>query len=361
MTNTPYFSVIMPLYNHAQYVGEAVESVLGQSFGDFELIVCNDGSTDGSGGVVAAYDDPRITLVNKPNGGTATALNTCLLKSRGRYICWLSSDDIFAEHKLRTHYRHHEAHPESSLSIAPYGFMTMAGTDKRVGEQLIPSVESRLIQFLYGNYISGLSFCADRRLFELYGIFDDRYHCAQDVDRWLHFFRHQVPTYLSGEPQTFTRTGTGHEELAGPFGVLDVIKVMSNQLLRMGIAALVPATEPDGLTQDYVNNSLEHLFSPKNIFFRYQLQDHLASLVFHAGQKFQLRDAYAAAVREFAGRPRTPELALAADITSQIVAKLDAGSKETVIPLVEALVKLRNTVDSAQHREILHRYLVTGF
>lgn len=361
MSNSPHFSVIMPLYNHAQYVGEAVESVLGQSFGDFELIVCNDGSTDGSGEIVAGYDDPRITLINKPNGGTATALNSCLLKSRGRYICWLSSDDIFAEHKLRTHYRHHEANPESSLSIAPYGFMTMTGSDKRIGEQHIPSKNSRLIQFLYGNYISGLSFCADRKLFELYGIFDDRYHCAQDVDRWLHFFRHQVPTYLEGEAQTFTRTGTGHEELAGPFGVLDVIKVMSNQLLRFGIVALQPTTETPRLSQDFVTAALEHLFNPGNIFFQYQLQDHLASIIFQTGQKFGLRDAYAAAVQQFAAKPRTPALERAANITSQIVAKMDAGSKESVIPLVEALVKLRNAVDSDVHREILHRYLITGF
>lgn len=69
----PFFSIIMPLYNHSAYVGEAIESVLNQSLGDFELVVCNDGSTDTSLEVVQSFKDDRIKVINKPNGGTVSA------------------------------------------------------------------------------------------------------------------------------------------------------------------------------------------------------------------------------------------------------------------------------------------------
>lgn len=358
----PYFTVVMPLYNHENYVGAAIDSVLNQSFTDFELVICNDGSTDRSGEIAESYRDARIRVVHKPNGGTATALNTCLLKAQGRYICWLSSDDLFAPHKLRTHHRHHEAHPESTFSLTPYGFMDMAGQNLRAGEQLRPEMQVRLVQFLYGNYVSGLSICADKKLFDLYGVFDDRYHCAQDVDRWLHFFRHQVPTFLGGETQTFTRTGTGHEENAGPFGVLDVIKVLSNQILRFGIAALVPRTGGNTSTTAFAAVILEHLFNPKNIFFQYQLQEHLAGIVYHSGQRLGLKGLYQQALADLQNRPqRTAELEVAIGVVRSIVAQLDMGGSQPVLSLVEALVQLKNNVSSPEHRELFQKYLLTGF
>ncbi|MDB6084521.1 MAG: b-glycosyltransferase-like protein, partial [Gammaproteobacteria bacterium] len=150
----PFFTVIMPLYNHAPYVAAAVESVLAQSFGEFELVVCNDGSTDDSLEVVGGFTDPRIRLIDKPNAGTVSALNACLLVAQGRYICWLSSDDLLARDKLLVHHHHHATNPASPLSVAPFGYLResqwIAATQIRVASRL------RVLQFVHGNYINGL-------------------------------------------------------------------------------------------------------------------------------------------------------------------------------------------------------------
>ena len=93
----PQFSILVPTYNHADYLAEALDSLLAQTVRDWEAIVVNDGSTDHTAEVLARYTakDPRIKAFAQPNGGTAAALNRALAEARGTWICWLSSDDIF--------------------------------------------------------------------------------------------------------------------------------------------------------------------------------------------------------------------------------------------------------------------------
>ena len=75
----PFFSVLMPLYNHDTYVGDALRSLMEQTFDDFEVVVCNDGSTDGSLDIVDGFKDSRLRVIDKPNGGTVSALNAALM------------------------------------------------------------------------------------------------------------------------------------------------------------------------------------------------------------------------------------------------------------------------------------------
>src|SRR5436309_795558 len=103
----PFFSVLVPTYNQAHYVGQALDSLIGQSDPDWEAIVVNDGSTDGTAGILEAHraTDPRIRVIHKQNGGTGSALNEGLRHARGEWICWLSSDDLFHPRKLEIHRR----------------------------------------------------------------------------------------------------------------------------------------------------------------------------------------------------------------------------------------------------------------
>jgi glycosyltransferase involved in cell wall biosynthesis len=92
----------MPSYNHEDYVGEAIESVLSQTFADWELIVVDDHSTDGSWRVIDEFSDQRITKVRLPvNGGGAGAYNEALRRSSGQVIMSLDSDDAFLPDKMR--------------------------------------------------------------------------------------------------------------------------------------------------------------------------------------------------------------------------------------------------------------------
>ena len=94
MTDTPAVSVIVPCYNLGAYVTEAVDSVLAQTYPDFEIVVVNDGSTDaGTNAVLAALDRPRTTVLTTENRGLPAARNHAVQHARGRYVCALDADD----------------------------------------------------------------------------------------------------------------------------------------------------------------------------------------------------------------------------------------------------------------------------
>lgn len=90
------FSIVTPLYNKEKYIAETIESVLVQSYSDFELIIINDSSTDRSLEVVNNFNDQRINIYSKTNGGVSAARNYGIKKAQGDIICFLDADDIWA-------------------------------------------------------------------------------------------------------------------------------------------------------------------------------------------------------------------------------------------------------------------------
>ncbi len=111
MNNYPSISVVMPAYNHEEFVAESIESVLTQSFGDFEFIIINDGSTDGTGDVIKRYTDPRIRYYSHDNIDAPRTINRALSMTRGKYISIINSDDVY--HKDRLLYLFNIAEEES--------------------------------------------------------------------------------------------------------------------------------------------------------------------------------------------------------------------------------------------------------
>lgn len=96
------FSVIIPLYNKAPYIQRAVDSVLKQTFQDFEIIVVNDGSTDGGEKILDGYKDDRIKIINKKNQGVSIARNTGIKHAKFPYISFLDADDYWHTNYLET-------------------------------------------------------------------------------------------------------------------------------------------------------------------------------------------------------------------------------------------------------------------
>ena len=88
-------SVVIPLYNHEKYIADGIHSVLNQSYPPYELIVINDGSSDGSEKIVQAIKDPRIKYFYQPNQGAPLTLNRAIRLSKGQFISILNSDDIY--------------------------------------------------------------------------------------------------------------------------------------------------------------------------------------------------------------------------------------------------------------------------
>jgi glycosyltransferase involved in cell wall biosynthesis len=99
---TPLVSVLVANYNYEKYIGHTIESVLGQTYSNWELIICDDGSKDRSVEIIERYlhADRRIRLLRKENGGHGSALNAAYAASRGGILCLLDSDDVFLPHKI---------------------------------------------------------------------------------------------------------------------------------------------------------------------------------------------------------------------------------------------------------------------
>lgn len=121
---TPALSIIVPVYRVEQYLAECIESILAQTFTDWELILVDDGSPDGSGAICDLYAarDRRIRVIHKPNGGVSAARNDALDMARGRYITFVDSDDYLGS---VTTYEENikilETHPEVDIVQYPGG------------------------------------------------------------------------------------------------------------------------------------------------------------------------------------------------------------------------------------------------
>lgn len=113
--NTPIVSIILPVFNGEQYLKESINSILNQSYDDFELIIINDGSEDGSQKIIESYSDPRIRVLHQSNMGLPAALNNGLGLSRGKYIARQDADDISLSMRLEKQVNFLEQNPRCGL------------------------------------------------------------------------------------------------------------------------------------------------------------------------------------------------------------------------------------------------------
>lgn len=126
----PDVSIVIPLYNKERDVGRAISSVLAQSFHDFELIVINDGSTDGSVGVVRHFDDPRIRLIDQANAGVSAARNRGVVEAQSGLVAFLDADDEWLPGFLATIVRLRDRFPDAGVLATGYRVRDTAGFER---------------------------------------------------------------------------------------------------------------------------------------------------------------------------------------------------------------------------------------
>lgn len=134
INNVPIVSVVVPMFNVEQYIAQCVESVLKQSFGQFELILVDDGCSDSTMRVVARFDDRRIRVVSQRNRGLSGARNSGIDVARGLYIALLDADDFWHPNKLVSHVRHLNSHPQVGISYSPSLFVSEQGKSIGIGQ-----------------------------------------------------------------------------------------------------------------------------------------------------------------------------------------------------------------------------------
>lgn len=121
-------SVIIPLYNKERQIRATLESVLRQSYTDYEIVVVDDGSTDGSAAVVESVHDARLRLIRQENGGVSAARNRGIRESRGEYVAFLDADDLWDPDFLKTLQHLAERYPDCSVYACNYDFVSPDGS-----------------------------------------------------------------------------------------------------------------------------------------------------------------------------------------------------------------------------------------
>lgn len=158
MKNTPFFTVIIPTYNRAEFLGEAIKSVLSQTFQDFELIIVDDRSTESMQKVVDLYKDDRIAfMINSRSKGPAGARNSGMLEAKGKWIAFLDDDDVWLPQKLDLLYRKiRKADSETGLIYT--GHSSFDFNKKQIITTYVPEKKGWIQQdLLYSNYIGTTS------------------------------------------------------------------------------------------------------------------------------------------------------------------------------------------------------------
>lgn len=122
-------SILIPVFNAERYLNSAIESVRAQTYRDLEIIVVNDGSTDGSAAILRdlAADDPRIVVILQPNGGISSALNRGIAAASGSYIARMDADDLMLPDRIATQVRFLEANPDLGFCSSSITLIDEAG------------------------------------------------------------------------------------------------------------------------------------------------------------------------------------------------------------------------------------------
>jgi len=178
-------SATIPVYNQAEYVGEAIQSVLAQTYRDFELIVVDDGSTDDTPEVVSSYGS-RIRSLRQPNRGGAAALNAGIRAARAPWIAWLSADDLWEPTKLERQIDAIRQFPDVGLVYTDYVYIDPTGTILSAEHFPCPRTKTRtLLWLLLRCYINGSSTLIRREVFDRVGDYDENNRLTPDWDMWL--------------------------------------------------------------------------------------------------------------------------------------------------------------------------------
>lgn len=190
MSSYPKVSIVIPVYNGSDYLGEAIDSALAQTYANIEIIVVNDGSNDGgkTDEIARSYGD-RIRYFSKENGGVSTALNVGLKKMTGEFFSWLSHDDIYFPDKIERQIDYLRLHPDAKLVTGNFVFIDNKGnqTGEYVNRTLsvIKTGRDALSVWTYGCCILIHKECFDKA-----GLWNEDNRTTQDDEMWLELIRH---------------------------------------------------------------------------------------------------------------------------------------------------------------------------
>lgn len=243
----PKVSIIIPVYNGSNYVAEAIESALAQTYNNIEIIVVNDGSRDNGAtdNAVKPYLD-KIRYIKKENGGVSSALNEGIRQMTGEYFSWLSHDDLYTPEKVSSQIYALEASGGNNILImTDSDFINASG--KKIIRPKIHTVlwpENKKMSMLEivdivfaGTSIGGCTLLIPRSAFDKAGLFNEDYRYMQDMDMWYRIFLNGFNLLYINNIGVHSRVHSGQLTVSGNnIGKKDaqiIGRNLINQLLRI--------------------------------------------------------------------------------------------------------------------------------
>lgn len=197
---TPLVSIVIPVYNGANYMREAIDSALAQTYANCEVIVVNDGSRDdGATDAIARSYGQRIRYFAKENGGVGSALNLGIDKMEGEYFSWLSHDDVYKPDKVRAQVACYDTLDAETLLYGGYELFWGDGSQIAVDfAQSYPAqrLDTGLFPVFYG-LLNGCTLLIHKSHFARAGRFDESLPTTQDYDLWFRIFNGARPHYCT--------------------------------------------------------------------------------------------------------------------------------------------------------------------
>lgn len=187
--HNPMVSVVIPTYNRAHLIEEALDSVFAQTFKDYEVILVDDGSTDGTEALVKRRYDGKVKMIRQENQGISGARNTGIANASGKYVAFLDSDDKWLPEKLAQQTAYMEAHPEIGLLSTKLARYDLG--DKQEVEICPSEFPKSFSELLNGrNHVPTTTTMIRRECFAKAGVFDRTLPVAEDWDLWLRISEH---------------------------------------------------------------------------------------------------------------------------------------------------------------------------
>ncbi|HUH27400.1 glycosyltransferase family 2 protein [Gelidibacter sp.] len=198
----PFFSVLISLYNKENFIKSTLESVRAQTFHDFEIIVVNDGSTDGSEAVVQSISYHRIRYFKQDNKGAASARNAAISNANGKYFALLDADDLWQENYLETIHQLILSYPNQKVYATAVSIETANGEIRSVYSiKNITDGEIYLVDYFESSYINTLltssSTVVHPSVFAKTGTYDTSIKSGQDTDLWIRIGIHYKIVFIN--------------------------------------------------------------------------------------------------------------------------------------------------------------------
>jgi glycosyltransferase involved in cell wall biosynthesis len=189
-SDDPRLSVVIPLYNKEGQIVRALDSVCAQTVRDVEVVVVDDGSTDGGAALVRAYGDPRVRLVQQPNGGVSSARNLGVESARGPVVAFLDADDAWYPDHLERLWRMRLEYPQAVgwatnyEVVTPDGRRTL-GVSSETAPRVVLTPENYYRIALQGSPVCSSAVMVDKAALANVGGFPVGVRLGEDLDTWI--------------------------------------------------------------------------------------------------------------------------------------------------------------------------------